>query len=228
MRKFILLLITFCSLSVGFAQEQELVKNDSLREIDTKYREDQFYFVINHNIMQDKPRDYSPSSISLGLDIGFLRDFPINKKRTIAIAPGFGYSYENLRHNFGANAQGEYQILDNYQTNRLSMHLLEFPIEFRWRNSTAESHKFWRTYIGFKASYLLSANQKTVTKDYSIKFNAYDDLNKWLFGIYAGAGFNTWNLYMYYGLNTLYKNAPIKGDTEKMRLFKVGLIFYIL
>lgn len=228
MRKFGLLLITFCILTAGFAQEQELDKKDVLEGIDTKYREDQFYFVINHNIMEDKPKGYSPNSISLGLDVGFLRDFPVNKQRTLAIAPGFGYSYENLHHNFGIDKQGNYLILESYKTNRLSMHLLDFPIELRWRNSTPESHKFWRTYIGFKASYLLSANHKTVTDSYSVNNNTKDKLNKWLFGVYVGAGFNTWNLYLYYGLNTLYKNEPIVGDPEKMRMFKVGLIFYIL
>ncbi|WHT40321.1 outer membrane beta-barrel protein [Myroides sp. mNGS23_01] len=106
--------------------------------------------------------------------------------------------------------------------------MLDLPIELRWRTSTPESHKFWRTYVGFKASYVLGSRLKTSTDTYSTTVRGDDNINKWLLGMYVGAGFNTWNFYAYYGLNPIYKEAPIKDDAEKLRLFKVGVIFYIL
>ena len=39
---------------------------------------------------------------------------------------------------------------------------VDLLIEFRWRNSTFESHKFWRIYAGFKMSYLVSDSYKFV------------------------------------------------------------------
>ena len=203
-------------------------KKDSIANLDYKYREDQFYFGLHHTLMQGKPGGFKSNSISLGVDVGFLRDFPINKSRTIAIAPGFGFSYQNLRNNFGLAYDGSYAVLDDYKRNSLSLHMLEFPIEIRWRNSTPASHKFWRAYVGFKASYVLGSRMKTSTDSYTLSARGDDNVNKWLMGMYVGAGFNTWNFYAYYGLNTIYKNAPIKDSPEGLRLFKVGVIFYIL
>lgn len=231
--KHIYFLCFFCLISsLSFAQEEELDeltrKQDSLAALDFKYREDQFYVGISHNLMQGKPAGYASSTVSLGIDVGFLRDFPINKSRTIAIAPGFGFSYQNLRNNFGLSTDGAYTILDNQKRSSLSLHMLDFPLEVRWRNSTPASHKFWRAYLGVKASYVMGNRLKTSTDEYSTTLRGDDNINKWLFGMYIGAGFNTWNFYAYYGLNSIYKEAPIKGDNEKLRLFKVGVIFYIL
>lgn len=228
---FLLGLCCFIS-SFSFAQElggiDELTSKKDSVTLDYKYREDQFYFGISHTLMQGKPVGFKGNSVSLGMDVGFLRDFPINKSRTIAIAPGFGFSYQNLRNNFGLAEDGSYTTLPSYKKNSLSLHMLDFPIELRWRTSTPESHKFWRTYVGFKASYVLGSRIKTSTDTYSTTVRGDDNINKWLLGMYVGAGFNTWNFYAYYGLNPIYKEAPIKDDSEKLRLFKVGVIFYIL
>ncbi len=228
---YFLCLFCLCS-SFSFAQEEVLDeltrKQDSIAALDFKYREDQFYFGISHTLMQAKPADFKGNSVSLGIDIGFLRDFPINKSRTIALAPGFGFSYQNLRNNFGLTEEGDYTLLSPYKRNSLSLHMLDFPLELRWRNSTPASHKFWRAYLGVKASYVMGSRLKTSTDEYSTTLRGDANINKWLFGMYVGAGFNTWNFYAYYGLNPIYKEAPIKGDSEKLRLFKVGVIFYIL
>ncbi|MBB1148722.1 PorT family protein [Myroides sp. NP-2] len=231
--KHLYFLCFFCLISsFSFAQQVEVDevtrKQDSIAALDFKYREDQFYFGISHNLMQGKPKGYASSTVSLGVDFGFLRDFPLNKSRTIALAPGVGFSYQNLRNNFGLTADGAYTVVDNQKRNSLSLHMLDFPLELRWRNSTPASHKFWRAYVGVKASYVMGSRLKTSTDEYSVTLRGDDNINKWLFGMYVGAGFNTWNFYAYYGLNTIYKDAPIKNDPEKLRLFKVGVIFYIL
>ncbi len=231
-----LFLLAVCCLfsSLSFGQESgefvELTqqKKDSIAALDLKYREDQFYFGLSHTLMQGKPSEFKSNSVSLGVDIGFLRDFPINKSRTIAIAPGFGFSYQNLRNSFGLAEDGSYTVLTDFKRSSLSLHMLDFPIELRWRNSTPASHKFWRAYVGFKASYVLGNRVKTTTDQYSITARNDENINKWLMGVYVGAGFNTWNFYAYYGLNTIYKESPIQGDPERLRLFKVGVIFYIL
>ncbi|MDH6601769.1 hypothetical protein M2306_002463 [Myroides gitamensis] len=96
---FLLGLCCFIS-SFSFAQElggiDELTNKKDSVALDYKYREDQFYFGISHTLMQGKPVGFKGNSVSVGMDVGFLRDFPINKSRTIAIAPGFGFSYQNL------------------------------------------------------------------------------------------------------------------------------------
>lgn len=230
----VLFIITFISFLSVKAQQRtsntlalEQETNDSIK-LDSKYREDQFYFAISHSLMQNTPVDFSPYAFSLGMNIGFLRDMPINKARTFSIAPGIGFSYNNLRSNLGLNPDREHVILEQYNKNSLSLHYLDFPIEFRWRNSTAKSHKFWRVYLGFKASYLLSNRSKTVTDQYSVILRNDPNITKWQYGLYGALGFNTWNFYVYYGLNQVYKKDILVQDSHKMRVLNLGLMFYIL
>ena len=68
-------------------------------KIDSLYREDQFYFSVTYNMFTDIPVDFKQNKFSLGLSGGFLRDMPVNKSRTIAIATGLGLSYQNYFQN---------------------------------------------------------------------------------------------------------------------------------
>ncbi|MEC4115527.1 porin family protein [Myroides phaeus] len=231
MQKFIVFVLFFVGNICVSAQELESItqhKSDSIQNVDLKYREDQFYFGITHTLLQDKPAHFSPNSVSIGINGGFLRDFPINKKRTMAIAPGVGYSYLNLRGNLGLTPEHDHIILDSYKKSSVSLHAVDFPVEFRWRTSTPFSHKFWRVHLGFKASYVFSDRSKTTTTEYSTTMKGDEDINKWLYGVYMSAGFNTWNFYMYYGLNNVYKKDVIQDDKNKLRLLNVGVMFYIL
>ena len=45
--------------------------------------------------------------------------------------------------------------------------MIEMPIEFRWRNSTASSYKFWRIYAGAKLGYVAGARSKAVFENYT-------------------------------------------------------------
>jgi len=225
-------LVLFFLLLGGFLYAQEeLQPVDSLKKVDYKYREDQFYFGITHTILQAKPPKLSQRSVSLGIQAGFLRDFPVNKERNWSIAPGIGYSSLNLHHNMATveiNDIISYPILDSYKQNAVTLHYLDFPLEVRWRTSTPYSHKFWRIYTGFKASYLLGDKSVSKSDLGSLKVTNNADLNKWVFGVYVAAGFNTWNVYMYYGLNSIYKNNLSEVSSEKLNAFNVGLMFYIL
>ena len=168
----------FLSIFKGFSQEKEF-SIDTLRiKIDSLYREDQFYAVINYNSIVKKPEGLSQDKISFGFGAGFLRDFPLNKDRTFAIAPGIGLSFNNYIQNMsilGTVDSPIYGIIPstvNYDKNRFEQLRVELPIEFRWRNSTPETYQFFRIYGGVKVSYLLSdksvfddGNQKIVIKN---------------------------------------------------------------
>ncbi len=109
------------------------------------------------------------------------------------------------------------------------MHFIDLPVEIRWRNSTPESHKFWRIYTGLKLSYLFNNQYKLVSSDATIKITNNKDLNKLHYGIYLALGYNTWNIYSYYGLNSLFKSsAKIDDQPIQMSTLNFGLMFYIL
>lgn len=219
----------------SFAQEVVKPELKPVVKIDSLYREDQFYFSVTYNMFTDIPVDFKQNKFSLGLSGGFLRDMPINKSRTIAIAAGLGLSYQNYYQNLtiSQDASGAiiYGVNDSGQfvSNRYKQYSVDLPIEFRWRNSTYESTKFWRIYGGVKLSYVFSNSSilDDGEKTYRIKNNP--SINKFQYGPYIAAGYNTWNLYLYYGLNPLFNSATtLSGEKINMKTLNAGLIFYIL
>jgi hypothetical protein len=206
-------------------------------KIDSLYREDQFYFSVTYNLLVQAPSGLKQDKFSAGLSAGFLRDMPINKTRTLAIAAGLGLSYQNFYQNltisksqdgaqiYGVNGYGE------FVSNRYKQYSVDLPIEFRWRNSTYESSKFWRVYSGVKLSYVFS--DKSILKDgeTTYKISNNKDVNQFQYGVYISAGYNTWNVYCYYGLNSLFDKSVktvSTGESISMKAMNIGLIFYIL
>lgn len=218
-----------------FSQEETKPKIEPTVKIDSLYREDQFYFSITYNLLTQIPQGLKQNKFSAGLSAGFLRDMPINKKRTVAIATGLGLSYQNYFQNLTISKLPDgglaYAVSDynDISSNRYRQYLVDLPIEFRWRNSTYESYRFWRIYGGFKISYVF-ANKSVLDngeEKYVVKNN--QNINKVQYGVYLAAGYNTWNVYLNYGLNPLFKDViTTSGQKIDVRTLNAGLIFYIL
>jgi len=227
----------FATAQVFEPKVKDTIELDSVAPVvDTKYREDQMYASFAYNMIQSKPGNYSQYSFSTNLTVGFLRDMPINKARTYAVALGLGYSYNNIKHNIAVekvNGITTYKTVEegSFDRNKLVLHYLEVPLELRWRNSDSINHKFWRVYAGFKVSYLFSDKaQYEPNGNTKIKIKRDTNLNDFLYGAYLSAGWNTWNFYAYYGLTPIYNSVPIEGTEQKltMKSLNFGLIFYIL
>lgn len=223
------ILIVLISGQSCFSQE------DITKEVDSLYREDQFYAGVTYNLLGNKPSDLSQSGFSTGLHFGFIKDMPLNDKRNVAIGIGLGYSMNSFNQNMQINEESggsySYTILDGntYSKNKFSNHLIEIPIEFRWRTSTPTEYRFWRIYTGLKVGYAIVNTAKFKDDSRSIKYNNISDFNKLEYGFTLSAGYNTWNIYLYYGLNPIFSNnAVLEGDKIDMNAIKVGLIFYIL
>ena len=219
MRLFVSLFFLFF-VTIGFSQSETKPVVDSL------FREDQFYVSISYNFLQNKPDNFSQYSFSTGLSAGFLRDFPISDNRHWAIAPGIGYSFNDLKQNidFSSISNGsETEIVKS----RILLHYIDLPLEIRWRNATPDSHKFWRIYGGFMASYLLNGKFKYEGSFGSGTENINDLLNKFQYATYLAFGFNTWNAYIHYGLNPFFDKDKTTTENNVTTL-KIGLMFYIL
>lgn len=231
-----LFLSCFLFLSVFnlFSQENVIAENDPKVKIDSLYREDQFYFGFTYNTLTNKPKGLSQSKLSTGFSAGFLRDMPVNKNRTVAIASGIGFSYNDYSQNlaiYKSNQTLVYSIIDAetpFSKNKFSQLLVDVPIEFRWRTSTYESYKFWRIYGGVKFSYLIYDRSIFSDDQGKIIVTGNKDFNKFLYGVYISSGYNTINVYAYYGLNSLFKSAKIDGQPIDMTSLNIGIIFYIL
>lgn len=203
--------------------------------VDSLYREDQFYFSITYNSLRNQPDGLRQNKFSPGISLGFLRDMPINKNRTISIAAGLGYMMSVFNHNITVTETENtttYNFINSntaYKVNRHTLHSIDIPIEFRWRNSTFDSHKFWRIYTGFKASYLVYDQYRFVSDAGTVKQTDNRDFNKLLYATYLSFGYNSINFYVYYGLNPLFKNNVTLNDKRlDVSTIKFGLMFYIL
>ncbi|MFY7757031.1 MAG: porin family protein [Flavobacterium stagni] len=219
-----------------WAQEEQNDKPE-IQVVDSLYREDQFYFTFTYD-SANKVKGLSQNKFSPGISLGFLRDFPVNKARTYAIAIGMGYNLSVFNHNVyqyanttGVGTSYQYEFISSdtyYQKNKLTLHTIELPIEFRWRASTEGSHKFWRIYTGFKVGYVVSDRYRFQNDVQNVLFKNNSDLQRIQYGCYISTGWNTWNFYAYYGLNSLYKNATVSGKPLEPHSLNIGLQFYIL
>ncbi|WP_373519315.1 porin family protein, partial [Pricia sp.] len=128
---------------------------------DGKYLEDQFYIGLTYNFLVDMPENVNQRNLSYGLQAGIIKDIPINRSRTTAFGIGLGYGvysyYSNLRA-IEIPTGVEYTIIadsDSLKRSKIETHMLEIPLEFRWRNSNANDYKFWRIYAGVKLGYVV-------------------------------------------------------------------------
>ncbi len=232
------LVFIICCLSVFSSLGQEIIQDPQPEVVlDSLYREDQFYVGVTFNLLLNRPSDVSQSGFSGGLHLGFIRDMPINKKRNVAFGLGVGYSLNVYNHNLfigeeettGQNVFARLQGTD-FGINRFSTHLVEAPLEFRWRTSVPETHKFYRIYTGFKFGYLFYFNSNFKQADLRVKQTKVDELNRFRIGATFTFGWNTFNFHFYYSLNPLFNDKALLDDGDKVGLntAKIGLVFYIL
>ncbi len=223
MRKFGFFISVFFCFNGLFAQEE----SSSL----SNYLEDQVYLALTYNVLVNKPEVITQNGLSGGISLGFIKDIPLNEERNFGFAIGLGYAYNAYIQNLKIARPSQTTIFEqaqNYKTNRLRNHSLEIPIEFRWRNSTPEKYKFWRIYGGIKVSYLFSAKSTYIDEIETITTKNIPELNKFQYGLILATGYSTWNLFVYYGLNPLFKNVEFNGKKLELNNFNIGLKFYML
>jgi len=227
MKRYILFLILGFTINLC-AQENAEVE-------DLKYLEDQFYLGITYNIILNKPSGVTQGNFSYGLNGGFIKDIPLNRRRNVAIGLGLGYAYNNYYTNLFVNETEnglEYTVLDSdvsYKRNKLDTNVIEMPIEFRWRTSTPSDYKFWRVYAGMKLGYVVGSRSKFVSNTAKISFNN-TDVREFRYGVMLNFGYSTFNVHAYYALSNLFNDnvSTVEGESIEFRPLRIGIIFYIL
>ena len=228
-------------LVVFSAQTQELegvVSENSEQVGDTKYREDQFYAGFSFNLLLNRPVGVKQSGFSGGVHLGFIRDMPINKQRNIAIGLGLGYSGNTFNQNLGITKLKGFQETvfeakesGSFTENRFTTHLIEVPLEFRWRTSRPTELKFWRIYTGMRLGYLYRFRSTLKTDEGTFVKTEFNELDRIRLGATFTFGWNTFNFHFYYSLNSFFNtNARLvpTGEAVGVNTLKIGLLFYIL
>jgi hypothetical protein len=160
-----------------------------------------------------------------------MKDLILNKKGSISMALGFGYNYDLLNHGLTItedNNEVTFQVDNSGAINTLTIHNLEFPFEFRWRDSDAQTYKFWRVYMGVKASYNVSNNFKFTDQSNSFSYKNVSRFNSWQYGLTLSVGYDVFTAHMYYGLTPMLKDTMLGTTDIASKTMRIGLIFYLL
>lgn len=218
MKKFFLLFFILLCVSA--------ISQDTIKKVpwDDKYREDQFFLSINHDLFLNNPKD-EQNALSIGLSTGFLRDIAVSKNRKFAIAPGIAFSYK--RHNTFI-LPSELSLDDN--SANINQFLIELPIELRWRNSTVENTQFFRIHLGSKLSYRIFGDITFIDNDKLVETlqNKMTFINAFNFQNYLAFGYSIFNVFVAYTYTPFYKNSTFNQSKLNVYPLSLGFIFYIL
>ena len=224
MKKLSFFLFLFIGTLFSFAQKDSLQLGD-------RYAEDQIYLSISYAQLYNQPSTITKSGFSYGISAGFLKDIILNKKGSISIAAGIGYGFESFNHELKVvevNNNTRFSEATNINSNDFKTSNLEFPLELRWRTSNANKYNFWRVYTGIKFLYNLSNRFDFIENNTNFSYKNVSAFNKFQYGLTLSAGYDEFNINIYYGLTPIFKNATINGEAINTKTLKFGLIFYIL
>ena len=211
---FLVLLISYCAKA----------QSDSTF-VDDKYLDDQIYLNLTYISLLNTPPPISQSGFSFGLGGGFIKDLPVNSRRNIGFGAGLGYGFNNYYFNVRFDIENPEEDRDPIN-NKIMLHVVELPLELRFRTSTATKYKFWRFYPGFKISYVFAENL-SLGRDPDYDVADVAQYNDFLYGLTFSGGYNKWNLHLYYGLNDLITNTEQNDYEFAITDFRIGLIFYV-
>lgn len=205
-------------------------QKDSLN-IGDRYAEDQLYVSVSYAQFLNQPKTVSRSGFSYGLSAGFLKDITLNKQGNFSFALGVGYGFDFFSHELKVEEVNGTTIFSNgssLSSNTFKSHNLEFPIELRWRTSNAKRYDFWRIYTGIKFLYNLSNTFNFDENTTSFSFKNVNAFRNFQYGLTLSAGFDEFNINIFYSLTPIFENARINGEQIDTGILKFGLIFYIL
>ncbi len=204
-------------------------QKDSLSLGDT-YWEDQLYINVTYNVLNNQPNTINRSGFSFGFSGGYIKDIPINKSGKLAFGVGLGYGFDSFNHDLKVIESNPsiFESGTNIRDNKIKMHNIEIPIQFRWRSSTANTYSFWRIYTGFKISYNLSNSFSYFESNRLVSISDLSEFNKFQTGLILSAGYGSFNFHAYYGLTPIFNSARINGEKINTKILRFGLSFYLL
>ncbi len=205
-------------------------QKDSL-QLGDRYADDQIYASISYAQFFNQPTTISRSGFSYAISTGFIKDIILNKKGNVSLALGLGYGFDFFNHELKVEEVNNiitFNASSNLESNIFKSHNLEFPLEFRWRTSTASRYDFWRIYGGVKFLYNLSNKFQFVENSTEFIYKNIGSYNSFQYGLSLSAGYDAFNVNFYYSLTPLFNGATVNGEDINISILKFGLIFYIL
>lgn len=224
MKKLFISVLTFFLSATVFSQKDSL-------QLGSYYAEDQIYLNVSFNSLKDQPSSISSSGFSFGFRAGFLKDIILNKQGNLSFAIGLGYGYDSYSHDLKVSTLDnidQFEVGTGIEANKMIIHNIEFPIEFRWRNSTAKRYKFWRIYPGIRFAYNFSNRFSYIENNQRVDYKNIRSFNNFIYGATLSVGYDAFNVQLFYGLNSFFNDSFVEGESINTKALKIGLIFYIL
>lgn len=194
--------------------------------IDHKYLEDQIYITAVYQKLLNLPDEIQETGFSYGIGLGVIKDLPFNKNRNIGLGIGLGYAF-NVHYFTVKDFNRSISESNEIKSNKIALHMVDIPIEFRFRSSTPQKYKFWRFYPGFKFSYAFAQNNKLKQSE-NFEVDEVININDFQYGLMLSAGYNKWNIHIYYGLSELFNETENINYQIAPHEIRIGIIFYIL
>jgi hypothetical protein len=195
-----------------------------------KYFEDQIYFAITNNSLTNKPDGLVQKGMSTAVQLGVIKDLPINKEGSLAIGIGLGYVFNTYKQNLKISAEeSNYTLIyDLYNTNRIDTHSIELPIELRVRlTSTPTVYRFWRIYFGGKIRYVFASKSIFNDDQETLIVKNLANINKWQYGPQLAVGYNALNFYLFYNFQSLFVENKNELPVNQMKSLSFGFQFYV-
>lgn len=193
------------------------------------FREDQIYLSIAYPYFSDAPNELIQNKLSYSFSFGFVRDMPINEKRTFAVGLGLGWDmstvFNNMQFETSNNSISATAIQGSYQKNVFSMQSLAVPFELRWRSATETKHAFWRIHSGLSLHVPLRL-RASFTSIEGVQTNTNLPHHETLLRWNVHFGFNTWNISIAHDLQSWATSALVNSSFD-IKFTKIGLIFYV-
>lgn len=186
------------------------------------------HFSYSHLTLLNQPEQLKESWKSNGWQLMIMRETLFGRRSHWGIGYGLGFSsnywHTNLNISSASNSSNRvYTYLaedSTYKSNRFSASYIDIPFEFRYRTKSNSYGQYFRFYFGGLVGYRINSFSAFQVNDYSVKYYKQDDLARWHYGVFARTGWWLFNLYAYYGINTVFdklENAP-KGLDEMHNL----------
>jgi len=144
---------------------------------------------------------------------------------------GLAYSSENWHSNISVQSDRQsgiesygYWTDDEFQFNKINAKYLELPVELRLQTRSNSSGNFWRLVLGFRGGVRIRGYATFENENFRQRLERLGDLNRWKAGLYTRIGYDWFNLYGYYGLNSLFDAGELEGfDLSQAQTLNFGI-----
>lgn len=209
-----------------------LLLGNSLQAQYLPERGEWFHFSYSLQSLIDAPPELTEKWNSNGWQLMLMRESLFSRRSHWGIAYGLGFSSNFWHNNLNIKAvpnspELEYTYLpsdSSYNANRFSASYIDLPIEFRYRTKSNNRGQYFRFYFGGLVGYRINSYSAFKSTDYSVKYYKINDLAKLRYGVFLRTGWWLFNIYAYYGINTVFQsNAVVPAGIDKMHQFSLGL-----